>query len=71
MTCLRNRFRRNTKLGLRRRYFCGGMAVQVMHMDKEWMIAKTVCRVLSLGPASEKRNSGRALDSEITSTGAI
>ena len=49
----------------------GRVAVRVMHTDEEWMIAKTVCRVLSLGPASEKRNSGRALDSEITSTGAI
>jgi hypothetical protein len=71
MTCLRNRFRRNTKLGLRRRYFCGGMAVQVMHMDKEWMIAKTVCRVLSLSPASEKWNSGRLFQSEVPSAAAI
>jgi acetate kinase len=32
----------------------GRVAVRVMHTDEEWMIAKTVCRVLSLGPASKK-----------------
>jgi acetate kinase len=32
----------------------GRVAVRVMHTDEEWMIAETVCRVLSLGPASEK-----------------
>jgi prophage antirepressor-like protein len=38
----------------------GRVAVRVMHTDEEWMIAKKVCRVLGLGPASEKRNSERA-----------
>jgi acetate kinase len=32
------------------------VAVRVMHTDEEWMIAKTVCRVLGFGPAREKRN---------------
>jgi acetate kinase len=38
----------------------GRVAARVMHTDEEWMIAKTVCRVLGLGLASEKRNSERA-----------
>ncbi|MGB8215460.1 MAG: acetate/propionate family kinase [Anaerolineales bacterium] len=29
----------------------GRVTVRVMHTDEEWMIAKTVCRVLGLGPA--------------------
>jgi acetate kinase len=37
----------------------GRVVVRVMHTDEEWMIAKTVCRVLGLGLASEKRNSER------------
>ena len=49
----------------------GRVAVRVMHTDEEWMIAETVCRVLSLGPASGKRNSGRSLHSEVPSAGAI
>jgi len=49
----------------------GRVAVRVIHTDEEWMIAKTVCRVLSLGPASEKRNSGSSLDREVPSAGAI
>jgi acetate kinase len=28
-------------------------AVHVMHTDEEWMIAKTVCRVLGLGTPKE------------------
>ncbi len=36
----------------------GRVAVRVIHTDEEWMIAKTVCGVLSIGPASEKKNSG-------------
>ena len=35
----------------------GRVAVRVIHTDEEWMIAQTVCRVLSLGPANEKRGS--------------
>jgi len=30
-----------------------------MHTDEELMIAKTVCRALGLGMASEKMNSGQ------------
>ena len=30
------------------------VAVRVMHTDEEWMIAKTVCRILGLGMAREK-----------------
>jgi len=33
-----------------------GLTVRVIHTDEEWMIAKTVCRVLVLSPASEKRD---------------
>jgi hypothetical protein len=29
------------------------VAVRVIHMDEEWMIANTVCRVLSLGRKEE------------------
>ncbi len=35
------------------------VAVRVIHTDEESMIARTVCRVLGVGPASEKRNSER------------
>jgi acetate kinase len=34
--------------------------VRVIHTDEELMIAKTVCRILGLGMASEKRNSDHA-----------
>jgi acetate kinase len=51
---------RNTKNALLISPDAGRVAVRVMHTDEEWMIAKTVCRVLGLGPASEKRNSERA-----------
>ncbi len=30
------------------------VAVRIIHTDEEWMIAKTVCRVLRLGISSEK-----------------
>jgi acetate kinase len=36
------------------------VAVRVIRTDEEWMIASTVCRVLSLGIASEKRKSNHA-----------
>ena len=39
----------------------GRVTVRVMHTDEEWMIAKTVCRVLGLGLASEKGSSEREL----------
>jgi acetate kinase len=32
----------------------GRVAVRVMHTDEEWMIAKTVCRVLN--PASKTKD---------------
>jgi acetate kinase len=51
---------RNAKNALLISPDAGRVAVRVMHTDEEWMIAKTVCRVLGLGPASEKRNSERA-----------
>ncbi|MFZ1042863.1 MAG: acetate/propionate family kinase [Anaerolineales bacterium] len=37
----------------------GRVTVRVMRTDEEWMIAKTVCRVLGLGLASEKGSSER------------
>jgi acetate kinase len=50
----------------------GPVTVHVMHTDEEWMIAKTVCRVLGLGLAGEKRNSGRdSPQGEAPSAGAI
>jgi acetate kinase len=50
----------------------GRVAVRVIHTDEEWMIAKTVCRVLGLGPAREKRNSERdPAQGEAPSAGAI
>ena len=50
----------------------GPVTVHVMHTDEEWMIAKTVCRVLGLGLAGEKRNSGAQLpQGEAPSAGAI
>ena len=50
----------------------GRVTVRVMHTDEEWMIAKTVCRVLGLGLAGEKRNSGRdSPQGEAPSAGAI
>ena len=51
---------RNTKNALLISPDAGRVAVRVMHTDEEWMIAKTVCRVLGLGSACKKRNSGRA-----------
>ena len=44
--------------------------VRSMHTDEEWMIAKTVSRVPSLGPVNEKRNSGRSIQREVPSAGA-
>ena len=34
------------------------IAVRVIHTDEEWMIANTVCHVLGLGMAGERKNSG-------------
>jgi len=34
----------------------GRVVVRVIRTDEEWVIAKTVCRVLGLGMAGEKRN---------------
>jgi len=36
------------------------VTVHVIRADEEWMIARSVCRVLGLGIISEKRNSGQA-----------
>jgi hypothetical protein len=36
------------------------VAVRVLHTNEEWLIAKTGCGVLSIGPASEKKNSRRS-----------
>ena len=38
----------------------GRVTVRVIRTDEEWMIAKTVCRILDLVVASEKRNSDHA-----------
>jgi acetate kinase len=48
------------------------VAVRVIHTDEEWMIAKTVCRVLGLGLAGEKRNSEHdPAPGEASTAGAI
>jgi acetate kinase len=50
----------------------GRVTVRVIHTDEEWMIAKTVYRVLGLGLAGEKRNSERdPAQGEAPSAGAI
>jgi acetate kinase len=41
----------------------GRVPVRVIRTDEEWIIARTVCRVLGLGMASGKRNSGHATKS--------
>ena len=34
------------------------VAVRIIHTDQEWMIAKTVCRVLRLGTISSEKGPG-------------
>ncbi|MGD0752218.1 MAG: hypothetical protein ABSA23_12520 [Anaerolineales bacterium] len=49
----------------------GRVTVRVLLIGKDWMIVKTGCRVLSIGPASEKKNSRHSPHGDVPSAGAI